>query len=81
MIFMSCYSGSRDRLFPVASSCLESQLDCFNELSALSCLQIYPDNFAKREILQLTVHCRNFKTHGCEWLGTLKDLKVFYSDS
>ncbi|XP_065647117.1 TNF receptor-associated factor 6 isoform X5 [Hydra vulgaris] len=37
--------------------------------------QIYPDNFALREILELKVRCQNSKTHSCKWLGSLKMLK------
>ena len=38
--------------------------------------QIFPDNFARREISMLTVHCRNQKEYGCTWLGPLKELPV-----
>ena len=41
-------------------------------------LQIFPDNFAKREILNYSVHCKNFQSRGCEWLGPLSKLQVMF---
>ena len=35
---------------------------------------LYPDNFAKREILCHDVFCRMKKEHGCTWKGPLKTL-------
>ena len=36
---------------------------------------IYPDNFAKREILSRDVFCRCKKEHGCSWKGPLGKLE------
>lgn len=40
-----------------------------------SLLQIFPDNFCRREVLSLTVRCKN-KANGCDWLAALKELEV-----
>lgn len=39
------------------------------------CLQIHPDIFCRREILDLSVKCWN-PVEGCEWKGQLKELEV-----
>jgi len=36
--------------------------------------QIFPDTFARREIQNYTVHCRNYNERGCDWLGPLLEL-------
>ncbi|XP_052800376.1 TNF receptor-associated factor 6-like isoform X2 [Mya arenaria] len=41
--------------------------------------QLFPDNFAKREILQLTVHCPNHKD-GCDQIIILKQLQSHYQE-
>ncbi|KAL9955369.1 hypothetical protein ACROYT_G036679 [Oculina patagonica] len=41
----------------------------------LSESQLYPDNFAKREMLSHEVFCRMKKQHGCPWKGTLGKLE------
>lgn len=38
--------------------------------------QLFPDNFAKREILSLTVRCRNV---GCSEIMELRHLEVSFS--
>ena len=38
--------------------------------------KIYPDNFAKREMMDFEVSCRAKKQHGCMWKGPLKKLQV-----
>ena len=38
--------------------------------------QLYPDNFAKREMMAFTVACRNKKAKGCDWKGALGDIEV-----
>ncbi|KAL9955416.1 hypothetical protein ACROYT_G036739 [Oculina patagonica] len=37
--------------------------------------QIYPDNFAKREMMAFEVFCRTTKQHGCTWKGPLHKLQ------
>ena len=39
-------------------------------------LQLYPDNFAKREMMLFTVACRNKKLKGCDWKGPLGNIQV-----
>lgn len=53
----------------------EGRKKCPIDNEDLSESQIYPDNFAKREILLLQVRCRNFNLYNCSWLGSLKDLQ------
>lgn len=36
--------------------------------------QLFKDNFAKREVLSLHVHC-HAKEHGCDWEGELRNLE------
>ena len=52
-------------------------------------IQIFPDKFVEREILQLVLHCPRFEK-GCQWIGQLKHRQVllkltvmlwFYSDA
>ncbi|XP_068717056.1 TNF receptor-associated factor 6-like [Montipora capricornis] len=38
--------------------------------------QLFPDNFAKREMLNYDVFCRLKKVRGCPWKGTLRKLEV-----
>ena len=40
--------------------------------------QLFKDNFAKREVLSLNVHC-SADDYGCLWQGELRDLQVLYS--
>ncbi|XP_065070864.1 TNF receptor-associated factor 6-like isoform X2 [Rhopilema esculentum] len=42
--------------------------------------QIYPDTFAKREIGNLTVRCRNFGDGKCQWKGRLLELTPHLRD-
>ena len=37
---------------------------------------MFPDNYAKREILNLRVRCRMSRDNGCTWTGKLCDLQV-----
>ena len=39
--------------------------------------QLYPDNFAKREMMTFTVACQLKKSKGCDWKGALEKLQVF----
>ena len=39
--------------------------------------QLYPDNFAKREMMGFTVTCHLKKSKGCDWKGALEKLQVF----
>ena len=39
-------------------------------------VQLYPDNFAKREMLDQDVLCRMKKQYGCTWKGKLGKLEV-----
>ncbi|PFX14515.1 TNF receptor-associated factor 6-like [Stylophora pistillata] len=41
----------------------------------LSESQLYPDNFAKREMMDQDVFCRMKKQHGCTWKGKLGKLQ------
>lgn len=45
-------------------------------ITSLFLFQIYPDNFARREISCFMVRCRNYESYGCQWTGPLKSLKV-----
>ena len=38
-------------------------------------IQLFKDNFAKREVLSLHVHC-HAEEHGCRWEGELRNLEV-----
>ena len=46
-----------------------------NELNLFS-VQLYPDNFAKREMLDQDVLCRMKKRYNCTWKGKLGKLEV-----
>ena len=46
-----------------------------HHVTKLSHKQIFPDNFMRREIMQLVVHCLYVET-GCTWKGEVKDLEV-----
>ena len=37
--------------------------------------QVFPDNFMKREVLALKVHCPQ-KNEGCNWKGEVRELEV-----
>ncbi|XP_020625929.1 uncharacterized protein LOC110063301 [Orbicella faveolata] len=37
--------------------------------------ELYPDNFANREILKANVRCKLKQTHGCAWKGPLQDFE------
>jgi len=52
----------------------EGRRNCPIDNEELDENMIFPDNFARREISMLTVHCRNQKEYGCTWLGPLKEL-------
>lgn len=43
--------------------------------TCLSLLQLFKDNYAKREVLSLHVHC-HAEEHGCVWEGELRNLEV-----
>lgn len=51
----------------------EGRPNCPIDNEALSESQIFPDNFARREILILTVRCINH-TAGCDWKDSLREL-------
>ena len=53
----------------------ESEARCPVDNQALEERQLFPDNFAKREILALTVKCPNH-TKGCDQTVVLKHLQV-----
>ena len=38
-------------------------------------IQVFPDKFVEREILQLELHCPRFEK-GCQWIGQLKHRQV-----
>ena len=38
-------------------------------------IQVFPDKFVEREILQLELHCPRFEK-GCLWIGQLKHRQV-----
>ena len=38
--------------------------------------QLYPDAFAKQELLSHAVFCRLKNLHGCPWKGPLSELEV-----
>ena len=40
-----------------------------------NCLQVFPDNFMRREVLTLVVHC-TFMEDGCAWKGEVRHLEV-----
>ncbi|XP_066911274.1 TNF receptor-associated factor 6-like isoform X2 [Clytia hemisphaerica] len=50
----------------------EGRPNCPIDNERLSENQIFPDNFARREILSLSVRCRNFKQYGCKWHQELR---------
>lgn len=58
----------------------EGRPNCPIDNELLSESQIYPDNFARREILSLTVHCHNSREFGCQWMGPLKVLEKHHED-
>lgn len=41
---------------------------------------LHPDNYARREILQLNVRCRNYTEQQCPWIGPLKELEKHVKD-
>ena len=43
--------------------------------TSLSETPIFPDNFCKRNLMELECYCSG-KNGGCQWTGPLKDLKV-----
>ncbi|KAI6651493.1 TNF receptor-associated factor 6 [Oopsacas minuta] len=47
---------------------------CPIDNKALSLTQLFPDNFARREVLSLSVLCNNSKP-GCVWKGELRELE------
>ena len=48
---------------------------CPVDKTKLTPQHLFKDNFAKREVLSLNVHC-SADDHGCAWQGELRDLKV-----
>lgn len=55
----------------------ESEARCPVDNQPLEEKQVFPDNFAKREILQLNVKCPNHPA-GCDQLVVLKHLQVSF---
>ena len=37
--------------------------------------QVFPDVYAKREVLNIPVFC-NYHENGCQWKGTIRDFEV-----
>ena len=44
-------------------------------LHLLSCFQVFPDNFMRREVQAFVVHC-TFMDDGCKWKGEVRHLEV-----
>ena len=44
-------------------------------LMSLFCIQLFYDNYAKREVLSLHVSCHG-DDEGCNWNGELRELEV-----
>ena len=38
-------------------------------------MKVFPDNFMKREVLALKIHCPQ-KNEGCNWKGEVRELEV-----
>ena len=55
--------------------CSESDPRCPVDNQSLTKSELFPDNYAKREILNLTVKCPNYKK-GCDQVVTLSDIQV-----
>ena len=53
----------------------ESDARCPIDNQKLSKHELFPDNYAKREILNLFVKCPNYKK-GCDLVVTLSDVQV-----
>ena len=50
----------------------------FNKNVSLICMQIFHDNFMKREVLSLVVTCPN-SPDGCKWKGEVRHIEVSQS--
>ena len=54
---------------------LQDTIDTFSLKEILSVLQVFADNFVRREILELETSCLN-KDSGCIWQGKVKEVDV-----
>ena len=57
------------------SPCSETGPRCPVDNTKVYVHQLFKDNFAKREVLSLNVHCSADQC-GCSWQGELRDLQV-----
>ena len=50
--------------------------ECYSHsIIYVNVIQVFPDKFVEREILQLELHCPRFEK-GCQWIGQLKHRQV-----
>ena len=59
------------------SPCSETGPRCPVDNTKVYVHQLFKDNFAKREVLSLNVHCSADQC-GCSWQGELRDLQVHH---